>query len=226
MNTFGAATQGKNTEKKTVAETFLAGHVLLLSLKCRWPTLQALRAILDGLEYRGTMFLQAFTTCQPEHGVATTWLCSRRSAYAIHAACLSSSSTAPRRNLPGSIGHQGQPVHRSRLVRTKSKTSGEIQRYTVAHGAPPKPLPHHLKKIKPERLQAHSHRQHAGAHHAAGCRLSPLLTRVTRLHSDFGVYITWEENARSIIVHSRVNSSCSAWSAARPGACCSPRRAS
>ncbi len=26
MNTFGAATQGKNTEKKTVAETFLAGH--------------------------------------------------------------------------------------------------------------------------------------------------------------------------------------------------------
>ena len=26
MNVFGSATQGKNTEKKTVAETFLAGH--------------------------------------------------------------------------------------------------------------------------------------------------------------------------------------------------------
>ena len=26
MNVFGAATQGKNVEKKTVAETFLAGH--------------------------------------------------------------------------------------------------------------------------------------------------------------------------------------------------------
>ena len=26
MNVFGAATQGKNHEKKTVAETFLAGH--------------------------------------------------------------------------------------------------------------------------------------------------------------------------------------------------------
>ena len=28
------------------------------------------RAILDGLEYRGTAFIQSFTTCQPEHGVA------------------------------------------------------------------------------------------------------------------------------------------------------------
>jgi len=71
MNTFGAATQGKNTEKKTVAETFLAGHgspfVAQVSM-ANAPKLY--RAILDGLEYRGTMFIQSFTTCQPEHGVA------------------------------------------------------------------------------------------------------------------------------------------------------------
>jgi len=71
MNVFGAATQGKSTEKKTVAETFLAGHgspfVAQVSM-ANAPKLY--RAILDGLEYRGTMFLQAFTTCQPEHGVA------------------------------------------------------------------------------------------------------------------------------------------------------------
>ena len=71
MNVFGAATQGKNTEKKTVAETFLAGHgspfVAQVSM-ANAPKLY--RAILDGLEYRGTMFLQCFTTCQPEHGVA------------------------------------------------------------------------------------------------------------------------------------------------------------
>jgi pyruvate-ferredoxin/flavodoxin oxidoreductase len=71
MNSFGSATQGKNTEKKTVAETFLAGHgspfVAQVSM-ANAPKLY--RAILDGLEYRGTMFLQAFTTCQPEHGVA------------------------------------------------------------------------------------------------------------------------------------------------------------
>ena len=70
MNVFGVATQGKNTEKKTVAETFLAGHgspfVAQVSM-ANAPKLY--RAILDGLEYRGTMFLQAFTTCQPEHGV-------------------------------------------------------------------------------------------------------------------------------------------------------------
>ena len=71
MNVFGSATQGKNTEKKTVAETFLAGHgspfVAQVSM-ANAPKLY--RAILDGLEYRGTMFLEAFTTCQPEHGVA------------------------------------------------------------------------------------------------------------------------------------------------------------
>ena len=28
------------------------------------------KAMLDGLEYRGTAFFQAYTTCQPEHGVS------------------------------------------------------------------------------------------------------------------------------------------------------------
>ena len=71
MNVFGAATQGKNHEKKTVAETFLAGHgspfVAQVSI-ANAPKLY--RSILDSLEYRGTAFLQCFTTCQPEHGVA------------------------------------------------------------------------------------------------------------------------------------------------------------
>ena len=50
MNVFGVATQGKNTEKKTVAETFLAGHgspfVAQVSM-ANAPKLY--RAILDGL---------------------------------------------------------------------------------------------------------------------------------------------------------------------------------
>jgi pyruvate-ferredoxin/flavodoxin oxidoreductase len=94
MNVFGAATQGKNTEKKTVAETFLAGHgspfVAQVSM-ANAPKLY--RAILDGLEYRGTMFLQAFTTCQPEHGVADDMALTRPSACATRAACRSLSST-------------------------------------------------------------------------------------------------------------------------------------
>ena len=70
MNAFGAASQGKCVEKKTVAETFLAGHgspfVAQVSI-ANAPKL--FRSILDALEYRGTAFLQCFTTCQPEHGV-------------------------------------------------------------------------------------------------------------------------------------------------------------
>jgi pyruvate-ferredoxin/flavodoxin oxidoreductase len=70
MNVFGAASQGKNVEKKTVAETFLAGHgspfVAQISI-ANAPRLY--KSILDALEYRGTAFLQCFTTCQPEHGV-------------------------------------------------------------------------------------------------------------------------------------------------------------
>jgi pyruvate-ferredoxin/flavodoxin oxidoreductase len=71
MNQIGAATEGKLSEKKSVAEILTAGHgspyVAQVSMADQ-PTLY--KAILDGLEYRGTSFFQAFTTCQPEHGVA------------------------------------------------------------------------------------------------------------------------------------------------------------
>jgi pyruvate-ferredoxin/flavodoxin oxidoreductase len=70
MNVFGAASEGKTVEKKTVAESFMAGHgspfVAQVSI-ANAPKLY--RAVLDALAYRGTAFLQCFTTCQPEHGV-------------------------------------------------------------------------------------------------------------------------------------------------------------
>ena len=70
MNQIGAATQGKMSEKKSVAEAFTAGHgspfVAQMSVADE-PRL--LKAILDGLAYRGSAFFQCFTTCQPEHGV-------------------------------------------------------------------------------------------------------------------------------------------------------------
>jgi pyruvate-ferredoxin/flavodoxin oxidoreductase len=70
MNQLGLATQGKLTEKKGLAEIFVSGHgspyVAQVSM-ANAPKLY--KAILDALEYRGTAFLQAFTTCQPEHGV-------------------------------------------------------------------------------------------------------------------------------------------------------------
>jgi pyruvate-ferredoxin/flavodoxin oxidoreductase len=71
MNQFGAATQGKLTEKKSLAEIFTVGHGSPLCAQVSMANAAKLyKVILDALAYRGAAFLQCFTTCQPEHGVA------------------------------------------------------------------------------------------------------------------------------------------------------------
>jgi pyruvate-ferredoxin/flavodoxin oxidoreductase len=71
MNQFGAASEGKMTEKKGVAESFISGHgspfVAQVSMA---NTAQFYKALLDALDYRGTSFIQSYTSCQPEHGIA------------------------------------------------------------------------------------------------------------------------------------------------------------
>jgi pyruvate-ferredoxin/flavodoxin oxidoreductase len=70
MNQFGVASQGKLIEKKNVAEAFTSGHGSPFVAQVSMANAAKLyKAILDGLEYRGTAFFQAYTTCQPEHGV-------------------------------------------------------------------------------------------------------------------------------------------------------------
>jgi pyruvate-ferredoxin/flavodoxin oxidoreductase len=202
MNVFGAATQGKNTEKKTVAETFLAGHgspfVAQVSM-ANAPKLY--RAILDGLEYRGTLFIQAFTTCQPEHGVADDM--------ALHQAQrVRDSRGAPEFVFNPRLGEtyaealdlKGNPSIDLDWYETKNKVTGETQRYTVAHWCTTEArFRNHLKKIKPE----------------AAAKLIPLdnmLVRITQQDTvyrhylnpahrafipDFGVYITYEENGKT-----------------------------
>ena len=178
MNVFGTATQGKNTEKKTVAETFLAGHgspfVAQVSM-ANAPKLY--RAILDGLEYRGTMFLQCFTTCQPEHGVADDM--------ALHQAQrVRDSRGAPEFVFNPRLGEtyqealdiKGNPSIDLDWYETKSKSTGETH---ALHGGA---LVHDRSALPqpPEEDQAgsggeaDSARQHAGAHHAAGCGLPAL----------------------------------------------------
>jgi len=201
MNTFGSATQGKNTEKKTVAETFLAGHgspfVAQVSM-ANAPKLY--RAILDGLEYRGTMFLQAFTTCQPEHGVADDM--------ALHQAQrVRDSRGAPEFVFNPRLGEtyqealdlKGNPSIDLDWYETKSKTTGETTRYTVAHWCTTEArFRNHLKKLKPDAAAKLIH-------------LDNMLVRITQQDvvyrryltpghrayiPDFGVYITWEENGK------------------------------
>jgi pyruvate-ferredoxin/flavodoxin oxidoreductase len=201
MNTFGAATQGKNTEKKTVAETFLAGHGSPFVAQCSMANAPKLyRAILDGLEYRGTMFLQAFTTCQPEHGVPDDM--------ALHQA----QRTRDSRGVPEFVFNprlgetyqealdlKGNPSIDLDWYETKSKTTGEINRYTVAHWCTTEArFRNHLKKIKPDVAAKLIH-------------IDNMLVRITQQDvvyrryldpkhrafiPDFGVYITWEENGK------------------------------
>ncbi|HUN83548.1 MAG TPA: 2-oxoacid:acceptor oxidoreductase family protein, partial [Terracidiphilus sp.] len=201
MNVFGVATQGKNTEKKTVAETFLAGHgspfVAQVSM-ANAPKLY--RAILDGLEYRGTMFLQAFTTCQPEHGVPDDMAL-------FQAQRVRDSRGVPEfvfdprkgESYQEALDVKGNPSIDLDWYETKIKSTGESMRYTVAHWCTTEArFRNHLKKIKPEQAE----------------KLIPLenmLVRITQqdvvyrryLHPehrafipDFGVYIKYEENGK------------------------------
>jgi pyruvate-ferredoxin/flavodoxin oxidoreductase len=201
MNVFGSATQGKNTEKKTVAETFLAGHgspfVAQVSM-ANAPKLY--RAILDGLEYRGTMFLQAFTTCQPEHGVADDM--------ALHQAQrVRDSRGAPEFIFNPRMGEtyqealdiKGNPSIDLDWYETKLKSTGETQRYTVAHWCTTEArFRNHLRKIKPEAAAKMIH-------------LDNMLVRITQQDvvyryyllpehrsfiPDFGVYITFEQDGK------------------------------
>jgi pyruvate-ferredoxin/flavodoxin oxidoreductase len=200
MNVFGSATQGKNTEKKTVAETFLAGHgspfVAQVSM-ANAPKLY--RAILDGLEYRGTMFLQAFTTCQPEHGVPDDM--------ALHQAQRVRDSRGapefvfdPRKgeSYQEALDIKGNPSIDLDWYEAKSKT-GEMTRYTVAHWCSTEArFRNHLKKIKQEAA-------------AKFIPLDNMLVRITQQDvvyrrylnpshrayiPDFGVYIQFEEKGK------------------------------
>jgi pyruvate-ferredoxin/flavodoxin oxidoreductase len=150
MNMFGAATQGKSVEKKTVAETFLAGHgspfIAQVSI-ANAPKLY--RAILDGIEYRGTAFLQCFTTCQPEHGVADDLSLTQ-------AQRVRDSRGAPEFVFNPRLGEsyhealdlKGNPSIDLDWYEAKFK-GGEPYRFTVAHWcATEARFRNHLKKIK------------------------------------------------------------------------------
>jgi pyruvate-ferredoxin/flavodoxin oxidoreductase len=151
MNVFGAATQGKNVEKKTVAETFLAGHgspfVAQVSI-ANAPKLY--RAILDGIEYRGTAFLQCFTTCQPEHGVPDDMSLTQ-------AQRVRDSRGAPEFVFNPRLGEtyqealdiKGNPTIDMDWYEAKFKSTNEPYRYTVAHWcATEARFRNHLKKVK------------------------------------------------------------------------------
>ncbi len=155
MNSFAAATQGKNTEKKTVAETFLSGHgspfVAQISM-ANAPKMY--RALLDGLEYRGTAFIQSFTTCQPEHGVADD-MAVTQAQRVRDSRGVAEFIFNPRlgETYQEALDVKGNPAPDMDWYSTRDKETGEVSRYTVAHWCTTEArFRNHLKKVKPDAL--------------------------------------------------------------------------
>ncbi len=137
MNQFGVASQGKFTEKKSVSESFLGGHGSAFVAQVSMAnTAQFYKAILTGLDYRGTAFIQSFTTCQPEHGVAD-------SLATVQANRVRDGRGMPQfvhnpsagETYPETLDLAGNPNKERDWARLTSKATGQEYCYTVAHWA-------------------------------------------------------------------------------------------
>ena len=203
MNQMGAATQGKLVEKKNVAETFLSGHgspfVAQISM-ANAPKLY--KAILDGLEYRGTTFFQSFTSCQPEHGVADD-------VSTIQAQRIRDSRGMPEFVFNPSLGEtyaesldlKGNPQTTKDWWVSRFKSTKEPYQYTVAHWcATEARFRKHMKKISQKDAEKF-------------LNLETMLVRITQddvvnrrflqknhrsFVPDFGVYMMFEDDNGNI----------------------------
>ncbi len=159
MNQIGAATQGKLTEKKSVAEAFTSGHGSPFIAQVSMADATRLyKAILDGLDYRGAAFFQCFTTCQPEHGVGDDM------------ATVQAGRARDSRGLPEFVfdPERGETyaealdlrANRNRTrdwIQMKAK-DGTRYRYTVAHWAATEArFRRHMKKSSPEAVASLMH---------------------------------------------------------------------
>jgi pyruvate-ferredoxin/flavodoxin oxidoreductase len=137
MNQFGVASQGKLIEKKNVAEAFTSGHGSPFVAQVSMANAAKLyKAMLDGLEYRGTAFFQAYTTCQPEHGVADNMSADQAKAVRDSRG-MPEFVYNPRRGETSqeAFDLKGNPTVNRDWWRTKYKSTGEEYNYTVAHWA-------------------------------------------------------------------------------------------
>jgi pyruvate-ferredoxin/flavodoxin oxidoreductase len=156
MNQMGAATQGKLVEKKGVAESFLCGHGSPFVAQISMANAASFyRAILDALEYRGTAFIQCFTTCQPEHGVADDLS-------VVQAQRVRDARGVPEFIMNPSLGEtyaetlslKGNPTPDADWYRASFPDTKEKYAYTVAHWcATEARFRMHLKRITGERAR-------------------------------------------------------------------------
>jgi pyruvate-ferredoxin/flavodoxin oxidoreductase len=151
MNQFGAASEGKMTEKKGVAESFLSGHgsayVAQVSMA---NTAQFYKAMIEALDYRGTAFIQSYTSCQPEHGIADD-------VSSLQAGLVRDARSMPQFVLNPQLGETYEETldisgngNRDRdWVEITSKMTNRTFRYTVAHFAATEArFRRHLRPVK------------------------------------------------------------------------------
>ncbi len=160
MNQFGVASQGKLIEKKNVAEAFTSGHGSPFVAQVSMANAAKLyKAMLDGLEYRGTAFFQAYTTCQPEHGVGDN-MSADQAKMVRDARGMPEFVFNPRRGetTQEAFDLKGNPSVDRDWWRTKYATTGEEYNYTVAHWALTEGrFRKHVKAIKEEELSEMIH---------------------------------------------------------------------
>jgi pyruvate-ferredoxin/flavodoxin oxidoreductase len=156
MNQFGVASQGKLIEKKNVAEAFTSGHGSPFVAQVSMANAAKLyKALLDGLEYRGTAFFQSYTTCQPEHAVGDN-MSADQAKLARDSRGMPEFVFNPRRGETSqeAFDLKGNPTSTRDWWRTKYKSTGEEYNYTVAHWALTEGrFRKHLKSIPEEEAQ-------------------------------------------------------------------------
>jgi len=160
MNQFGIASQGKLIEKKNVAEAFTSGHGSPFVAQVSMANAAKLyKAMLDGLEYRGTAFFQAYTTCQPEHAVADN-MSAEQAKLIRDGRGMPEFVFNPRRGETSqeAFDLKGNPTPARDWWRTKYATTGEEYNYTVAHWALTEGrFRKHVKTVKEEAVQEMIH---------------------------------------------------------------------
>jgi pyruvate-ferredoxin/flavodoxin oxidoreductase len=137
MNQFGVVSQGKLIEKKNVAEAFTSGHGSPFVAQVSMANAAKLyKAMLDGLEYRGTAFFQAYTTCQPEHAVADN-MSADQAKMVRDARGMPEFVFNPRKgeSMQEAFDLKGNPSVDRDWWRTKFAVSGEDYNFSVAHWA-------------------------------------------------------------------------------------------
>jgi pyruvate-ferredoxin/flavodoxin oxidoreductase len=204
MNQIGAATQGKLTEKKGVAESFTMGHGSAYVAQVSMANAAKLyKSMLDALEYRGTAFLQCYTACQPEHGVADDMS-------TVEAQRVRDARVMPEFTFhPGrgetrqeSFDLKGNPDLTRDWWESKFKSTGQSYRFTPAHFAlGEQRFRRHWKEVKDEaeaRKLVHLDDMLARATQDDVVRRRHLVPSHRAYVPDFGVVIQFEDDEQKL----------------------------